>query len=154
MKKIFSIAFCLMMMTLCSMGVYAQNECNGKQKVNREKLAERQAAHIAKELALDDATSQKFVKTYCENQKEVWALNVHKKGSKKGNVTEAEAEQDLKARMERSEKILAIREKYYKEYSAFLTQKQIQKVYELEKQMMRKLSKRGKAHHRSYKKRR
>ena len=32
-----------------------------------------------------------------------------------------------------SEKILDIRQKYYKKYSEFLTQRQIQRVYEIEK---------------------
>jgi hypothetical protein len=45
--------------------------------------------------------------------------------------------------MERSQKILDLREKYYKKYSAFLTQKQIERVYELERKAMQRLSKRG-----------
>ena len=48
-----------------------------------------------------------------------------------------------KQRMERSQKILDLREKYYKKYSAFLTQKQIERVYELEHKAMKKLSKKG-----------
>ena len=39
-----------------------------------------------------------------------------------------------------SEKILNIRQKYYKEYSKFMTQKQIQRVYEIEKNMMKRFS--------------
>ena len=49
-----------------------------------------------------------------------------------------------KARMEQSQKILDLREKYYKEYSKFLTQKQIERAYELEQQTMRRLAR----HHR------
>lgn len=41
-----------------------------------------------------------------------------------------------------SEKILDIRQKYYKEYSKFMTQKQIQRVYEIEKNMMKRFAKR------------
>lgn len=40
---------------------------------------------------------------------------------------------------EQSEKILAIRKKYYKRYSEFLTKKQIMRVYEIEEKMMRTL---------------
>ena len=57
--------------------------------------------------------------------------------------TDAEAEQAIKQRMERSQKILDLREKYYKKYNAFLTQKQIERVYELEHKAMKKLSKKG-----------
>ena len=42
-----------------------------------------------------------------------------------------------------SEKILNIRQKYYKKYSQFLTQQQIQRVYEIERQMMKRFAQRG-----------
>ena len=42
-----------------------------------------------------------------------------------------------------SEKILDIRQKYYKKYSQFLTQQQIQRVYELERQMMKRFAQKG-----------
>ena len=112
--------------------------------MSREQLAEKQARHIAHELALDDATTQKYVTTYCAYQKEVWALGPRVKRHQADNATEAEAEQANKARMEQSQKLLALREKYYKEYSKFLTQKQIERAYELEQQVMRRLAK----HHR------
>ena len=47
----------------------------------------------------------------------------------------------MKERFAHSQKILNLREKYYGEYSKFLTQKQIQRVYQLERQMMQRLSK-------------
>lgn len=43
-----------------------------------------------------------------------------------------------------SEKILDIRQKYYKKYSQFLTQQQIQRVYEIEKNMMRRFAQHAK----------
>lgn len=54
------------------------------------------------------------------------------------------AEQAIKERFERSQQLLDLREKYYEEYSKILTQKQIQRVYELERQAMNRLEK----HHR------
>lgn len=42
-----------------------------------------------------------------------------------------------------SEKILNIRQKYYKEYSKFLTQTQIERVYEQERKIMKRYAKRG-----------
>ena len=61
----------------------------------------------------------------------------------KVSQTDAEAEQAIKQRMERSQKILDLREKYYKRYSQFLTPKQIERVYELERKTMQRLSKKG-----------
>ena len=144
MKKMLSFALCAIMMAVCSTAVQAQTEQSKKQRISREELAEKQARHIAHELALDDATTQKYVATYCAYQKEVWALGPRVKRHSSANATEAEAEQANKARMEQSQKILDLREKYYKEYSKFLTQKQIERAYELEQQTMRRLAR----HHR------
>lgn len=112
-----------------------------KQRINREQMAEKQARHIAIELSLDDATTQKFVTTFCACKKEIWALGPKDKKKHKADMTEAEAEEALKARFEKKQKILSIREKYYKEYSKFLTQTQIARAYELEKDDMGRLAK-------------
>lgn len=138
-----SFALCAIMMAVCSTAVQAQTEKSKKQRISREQLAEKQARHIAHELALDDATTAKYVETYKACQQEVWALGPRVKRHQ-ANASEADAEQANKARFEQSEKILKIREKYYKEYSKFLTQKQIERAYELEQKVMRRLAK----HHR------
>lgn len=143
MKKMLSFALCAIMMAVCSTAVQAQTEKSKKQRISREQLAEKQARHIAHELALDDATTAKYVETYKACQQEVWALGPRVKRHQ-ANASEADAEQANKARFEQSEKILKIREKYYKEYSKFLTQKQIERAYELEQKVMRRLAK----HHR------
>jgi hypothetical protein len=111
------------------------------QRMSREQLAEKQAKHIAHELAFDETTTQQFIETYCAYQQEVWALGPRQKPEP---TNDEEAEQAIKERFERSQKILDLREKYYEEYSKFLTQKQIQRVYELERQAMNRLEK----HHR------
>jgi len=149
MKKMISFAICAIMMAVCSTAALAQdNNPSKKQRMSREQMAEAQAKHIAHELALDDATTQKFVTTYSEYQKEIWALGPRFHGKKhQTEMTDAEAEKAIKDRFEHSEKILRIREKYYKEYCKFLTQKQIQRVYELEQKTMKRLGKRGHMKH-------
>ena len=124
----------LMVIAFCTIGM-AQNE---KQRMSREQLAEKQAKHIAQELSFDEATTQRFIETYCACQQEVWALGPRQKAE---TVTEEEAEQVIKERLERSRAVLDLREKYYEEYSKFLTQKQILRVYELEHQAMDRLHK-------------
>ena len=115
---------------------------NQKQRISREQLAEVQAKHIAQELAFSDAVTEKFIKTYCNYQKEIWALGPRIKPNKQG-MSEQENEEQIKQRFARSEKILNIRQKYYKEYSKYLTQTQIEKVYEQERKMMKRLAQRG-----------
>ena len=108
----------------------------GGKKLTREELAVKQAEHISTELAFDDATSKKFKEAYCSFQRELWALgpSLGKQQSENPN------EEEMKQRFERSQKILDLRRKYYAIYSTFLTQKQISRVYEIERDMMRRLS--------------
>ena len=142
MKKILGILMMVVAMMTVSTSVFAQAP-NQKQRLSREQLAEKQAQYIAHDLGLDDMTCSKFIDTYTQCQKEVWALGPrphHKKGEVK---TDAQTEQEIKQRFEMSEKILNIRQKYYKKYSQFLSQQQIQRVYELERQMMKRFAQRG-----------
>mgnify|MGYP004525248931 CR=1 FL=1 len=143
MIRTFVIA--VMMIASCAT-VFAQQNTpqrpNQKQRISREQLAEVQAKHIANELAFSDAVTEKFVKTYCNYQKEIWALGPRQRPNKQG-ASEQENEERIKQRFAMSEKILNIRQKYYKEYPKFLTQAQIEKVYEQERKMMSRLAKRG-----------
>ena len=123
----------------CSMNLSAQDM--KKKRMSREQLAEVQAKHIARELAFDDQTTKKFVETFCDCQKEVWALDPAVKNKDFDEMTEAETEKAIKAQFERSRKMLNIRESYYAKYSKFLTQKQIQRVYKLEKKAISRLAK-------------
>ena len=145
MKNIVRIPLYAIMMAVCATAVQAQNNQNNEQSMSREQLAEAQAKHISHELAFDDATSKKFVDTYMDYQKEVWDLGPRLSRRQQQAQTDAEAEQAIKQRMERSQKILDLREKYYKRYSQFLTQKQIERVYELERKDMQRLGKKGQA---------
>ena len=144
MKNILRIALCAIMMAVCTTSVQAQdNNQSNKQRMTREQLAEKQGKYIAHELAFDEQTTQKFLATWLDYQKEVWAMGPRLKKHDKDSQTDAEAEQAIKQRMDRSQKILDLREKYYKRYSQFLTQKQIERVYELEHKAMKRLSKRA-----------
>lgn len=135
----------IMMIVSCAT-VFAQQSTsqrlNQKQRISREQLAEVQAKHIASELAFSDAVTEKFIKTYCDCQREIWALGPRQRPNKQG-MSEQEIEERIEQRFAMSEKILDIRQKYHKEYSKFLTQKQIGKVYEQEQKMMKRLAKRG-----------
>lgn len=142
MKKILGILMMVITMMTVATNVCAQAP-NQKQRLSREQLAEKQAQYIAHDLGLDEKTSSKFTDTYTQYQKEIWALGPrphHKKGEMK---TDAQTEQEIKQRFEMSEKILNIRQKYYKKYSKFLSQQQILRVYEIERQMMKRFAQRG-----------
>ncbi len=133
MKAIFRTIIAASFAILMSMTLSAQP--NGK-KISREELAVKQAEHISTELAFDDATSKKFKETYCNFQRELWAMEPRLGMQPQENPSEEE----MKQRFERSQKILDLRKKYYEIYSTFLSQKQISRVYEIERDMMRRLS--------------
>ena len=129
MKNLLKInLMAILMLVFCTLG----NAQDRQQRMSREQLAEKQAKHIAQELAFDEATTQQFVETFCAYQQEVWALGPKHKSEP---TNDEEAEQAIKERFERSQQILDLRQKYYEEYSKFLTQKQIQQVYKMERQV-------------------
>ncbi|RHJ53020.1 hypothetical protein [Bacteroides sp. AM10-21B] len=136
MKSIFRILLFAMAMTAFCASAYAQKD--SRQRMTREQLAETQAKYIAQKMEMDGTTSEKFVETFCRFQKEIWALGPRPKREVSGR-TDAETEQAIKERFAHSQKILNLRHKYYEEYSKFLSQQQIVRVYELEKKMMDRL---------------
>ena len=142
MKTIMKLWLVAALMLMGTASISAQN--NKRQRLTREELADKQARHIAQTMAFDEATTKQFVETYTACQKEIWALGPRMKGARKQantqQQTEAEAKQDIALQFERSEKLLQIRQKYYAEYSKFLTQNQIKRVYVLERQMMKRLA--------------
>ena len=140
MKKIHVIILLISILLIGVITATAQN--NDKQKMTREQLAKAQARHIAQDasLAFDEAVTKQFIQTYCAYQKEIWALGP-RIPEVTDSMTDEEVDRILKSRFERSEKILAIREKYYKKYSEFLTPKQVQRVFELDRMMVRRLAK-------------
>ena len=138
MKKIVkSMMVALMMIATCTVA-FAQPQ-GKKQRMSREQLAEVQAHHIAEQLAFSDDVTAKFVSVFCQQQQEIWALAPRL--VRKSATTD---EEQIQQRFDRSEKILAIRKKYYKEYSQFLTQAQIKRVYEIERQTMKRFAKKAK----------
>lgn len=139
MKNVQKIMMLVMLaMAFCIAGMAQPTE---KQKLTREQLAEKQAYHIALDLsnAFKDEISGRFVKTYVAYQKEIWALGP-RIPEITDDMTEEQVDKILKQRFERSQKILAIREKYYNIYSEFLTPKQIEMVYRTDREMMRRMS--------------
>lgn len=114
------------------------------QRMSREELAERQANHIASAIKLDKNDTQRYVRTYCSFQKELWALGPRlgkKSKSQAHAMTEEQLETSMEQRFERSQQILNLRRKYYNEYKKFLTPQQIDNAYKHEKALMNRLSK-------------
>ncbi len=139
---------CLMMMATAAMAMIQQDPGEGQPKRNNkrpnmEQFVKMQAQRIAQTLAFDDKTSQKFVDTFCKCRKEMATTRGGFHHKKSSEMTDAEADKVIKADFQQGKKLLEIREKYYKAYSKFLTPKQILRVYDLERQDMRRFAQRG-----------
>ena len=133
MKQTVKIAILLIAAIVVAGQAFAQHNRN-RQNMDREELAKVQANHIAKELAFDEATTAKFVDAYCKCQNEIWALGPHNSAT-----DSCRQEKTIERHFERSQKILDIRKKYYAEYGKFLSDSQIERVYQIEKKMMQHL---------------
>lgn len=132
MKHLMKIVLVAILSIASSTMAMAQKQDGDKKRLSREQLAEKMARNIAKKLAFTDAQTQKFVDAYSRQQKEIWALGENKHP------------QNVQERLDRSEKILSIRKKYYKEYATFLSQEQVNRVYELDQRQMKQMLQRNK----------
>ena len=90
---------------------------------------------------LDDAETAKFKPVYTKYMEEMRAVRDMNPRAPRSTLTDAEVEQVIKARFAQSRKMLDIREKYYNEFRKFLSPKQIQKMYNMEKRIGDKMRK-------------
>lgn len=112
--------------------------------MNPEQMVQRQSRHMAQALLLDDATAAKFIpvyENYLKELRECCMEGCERKAcpadvkeaaqtpEAKALPTDAEIEKQIKDEFARSRKMLDIREKYFNEFSKFLTAQQIQKIY-------------------------
>lgn len=104
LRKTILVALTLLMSVLT-----LQAQVSGKQRISREQLAETQAQYIAKDFAFDDATTAKFVATYCEYQKELWAIGPRPKKAQNETLSEKQAEAQMQQQFSRSQRILDLR---------------------------------------------
>ncbi len=128
MKTILRTLLVAITVMMCATAAMAQ--ANDGKRLSREELAVNQAKYIAHELALDEATTNKYVETYCAYQKEVWALGPRK-------------DLNVEQRLERSQKVLDLRKKYLAIYRGFLTETQVDRAYRLEKKILDRMRKKN-----------
>ncbi len=111
-----------------------------KKRPTREQMQQMQCNHLIETLALDDATAAKFAPVYRNYLEEMRAVRKAGSQEKAGKdvrprplPTDADVEAAIRARFAQSRQMLDIRERYYNEFRKFLSPKQIQKIYNLEK---------------------
>ena len=112
-----------------------------RHKPSKTEMAQKQASRIADELGLEDETRDRFVATFVNCQKDIWGLHPGRPKNKRGpSMTDEQADSLIRARFDHSQRMLDTRRKYYEEYLKFLTPRQIDRVYDLERDMMKRLN--------------
>ncbi len=122
----------------------SQSEKPAPQQQHRtpEQLDTMRARHIASELAFDEETTRQFTETYCQYHKKFRDLRAGQPRIKNDDgQTEEAIRQSILAQFDLGRKMLDLREECYTEYSRFLTQRQIRRVYELEREVNQRLIK-------------
>lgn len=136
---------------------------NAQEHNRRQEHLRHQTDGLVNILQLDDKGAAKFTDVYGRYKKEMMAVsregrperkpqtqNQQKKGDVKKNtqprrerpqLTDADIEKRILDNFARSRKILDIRERYYKEFRTFLTPRQIEKIYSMERESMNGLMK-------------
>ena len=135
------VLYVLIVITIlgAQMGMSAQNIGNQKNGLTPAQRIEKQTAHVVNSLSLNDATAAKFSKVYSQYLKELYdcvqqGCHISFGGKMdRAKMTDAQIDQMLQNRFDRSRKILNIREKYYKRFKQVLKPRQIWKVYSIEK---------------------
>ena len=139
MKTLFRIIVIVVAMAAFTFPMTARQN-RARKPVSHEQLIEKQAKQIAKRLDLSPETSEKFISTYKNCHKELRAVKPQQAGHSDNQISEARADSIIKARFDNSQRILDIRRKYYAEYCKFLKPTQIQRVYEMESRISKRLA--------------
>ena len=138
----------------------AQNKGNKerKQRPTPEQVVKMQTDRMVKALMLDDATAAKFTPVYEKYLKELRECRMmnHKPRVKRDAtqvtdatqpatprpaMTDAEIAQQIKDQFAQTRKTLDVREKFYNDFSKILSQKQILKIYQMERSYADKFKK-------------
>lgn len=139
--KTIKILFAIAALMMSMQGFAQDKKAPGKKQMNPQQLVQMRCNRIASELALDDATTAKFTDVYSKYAEELKSIKKDspKKREKMDTAkvkklpTDAEVEAKIKARFAQKKKMLELQEKYYAQYRKFLSPKQIEKMYQLEK---------------------
>lgn len=117
----------------------AQNQQNNKPRPDFQSIVEKRFCVIAHELDLDEAKTKSLKPLYFEYCRKMGEL--FKPGARKKSCdrTDAEIEQDIKNDFAKAKQIINLRETYYAKLRKFLTPRQIEKIYDIERSEQRKI---------------
>lgn len=120
----------------------SKEECE-RHDARRRNLSLAQARLLACELGLPAADSVRLVETFMAYQAEVWAMKPPRMPKPGEKLSDEEARKKMQQKFEHAQRMLDLQRKYYNIYSTFLTPTQIQQVFDMERDMMKRLRPKG-----------
>lgn len=140
MKKIYTILLLISVM-LISFNSKSQNR--GRFPMLRERIVQAKLREIRQNLRLDQATFDRFRPVYLKYEKEVSGINLQKMARllrvDADSLSIEEADQLILNQIESAKSLIALREKYYKEFRTVLSPQQIIKLYQTEAELRKKV---------------
>ena len=107
-------------------------------KPDFKKILDMRFGVIVHELCLDEGKANKLRPLYMEYCQKVGEIfRPQQKPKPKDQRTDAEVEQEIKADFTKAKKMVNLRETYYNKFRKILTPKQIEKIYDIERNEQR-----------------
>jgi len=140
MKKLYTILLLISVM-LISFNANSQNR--GRFPMLRERIVQAKLREIRQNLRLDQATFDRFRPVYLKYENEVAGINFQKMARllrvDADSLSTEEADQLIVNQIESAKSLIALREKYYKEFRTVLSPQQIIKLYQTEAELRKKV---------------
>jgi len=109
----------------------------------RERIVQAKLREIRQNLKLDQSTFDRFRPVYLKYEKEVSGIDFQKMVRlirvDADSLSTEEADQLIVNQIERAKSLIALREKYYKEFRTVLSPQQIIKLYQTEAELRKKV---------------
>lgn len=128
------------MMTILLMGLMVTTAAAQKQKGNEfnQKLFDAKVSELVYRLDMTDEQKAKFIPVYRRYNEEMRAAWGERKKPQKP-ITDEERLTLTKQKMERQQRVQAVRMKYVDEFSTVLTASQVSRFYDVESRIQKKL---------------
>lgn len=143
--RYFLLCLSLLLSSFLAPSAYADKGKGGKSPRKAEVEIQRRE-HLAQLLGLDSPTTARFTEIYARYTAEMHSaqqqharIKPQKVGDKPRKLTDSELRTNIERKFALAQATLDIRRKYYAEYLKFLSIRQIDRLYSLEKKSAEKL---------------
>lgn len=140
MKTLFST---LLFIITLFVGLNAESQNPERFPLLRERMAQAKLREIKLNLKLDQTRFEAFRPIYLKYEREVSGVNFRNLARltkiDADSLSTEEADQVIVNQLESAQKLISIREKYYKEFRTVITPQQIVKLYQTEAELRKKV---------------